>query len=152
MEGLSFTPSNPLESALNVVNGIESRRGSRIAVIVSDSRLTPTRMGTIGVALAAVGVLAVRDLRGRLDLFGNPLKVTRQAIADDLCSGAQLVMGESDEASPVVLVRGLEPDLIDRESKYSSSDFSIPIDKCVYLRSLGYIVPVPDRAETSEAQ
>lgn len=130
-------PKNPLESAARIVDAARRRRGVRIAVVVSDSRLMPTRMGTVGVALAAAGVQGVRDMRGKPDLFGNPLKVTRQAIADDLCSAAQLLMGEADEGTPIVLVRGLEPALLGNFG-YANKDFAIPFEQCVYMRSLGY--------------
>jgi len=132
-------PRNSLESASGIVDAMEFRHGVRIGVVVSDSRLMPTRRGTTGVALAAAGLEAVLDLRGKEDLFGNILRVTSQAIADDLCSAAQLVMGESDEATPFVLVRGVNESLI-RKAKYSASNFSVRADQCVYMRSLGYSV------------
>jgi coenzyme F420-0:L-glutamate ligase len=130
-------PTNPVQFAAEIVNTIQSRHGIRIGVVVSDSRLMPTRMGTTGVALAATGLQAILDLRGKPDLFGNPLKVTRQAIADDLCSGAQLIMGEAAEAVPIVIVRGLGSTLLGNY-RYASRDFSIPVDQCVYMRSFGY--------------
>jgi len=128
-------PKNPLESAARIARGLKERRGVQTGVVVCDSRLMPTRIGTVGVALAAVGIRPVRDLRGRPDLFGNPLKVTRQAIADDLCSGAQVVMGEADEATPVVLVRGLQAAGAG-EASFAPIDFAIPIEQCVYMKSL----------------
>lgn len=131
-------PRDPLRSAQGIVDAVKLRRGVRIGVVVSDSRLMPTRIGTVGVSLAAAGVQGVRDLRGKPDLFGNPLKVTRQAIADDLCSVAQLLMGEADEGTPLVLARGLDPALLG-DHRYSTKDFSIPTDQCVYMRSLGYV-------------
>jgi coenzyme F420-0:L-glutamate ligase/coenzyme F420-1:gamma-L-glutamate ligase len=130
-------PKNPHDSATRIADEMRKRRGVQVGVIVSDSRLMPTRIGTVGVALAAVGVQAICDLRGHPDLFGNPLKVTRQAIADDLCSAAQLVMGEADEATPIVLVRGLRTTGAERAS-FAPTDFAIPIDQCVYMGSLGY--------------
>jgi coenzyme F420-0:L-glutamate ligase len=130
-------PRNALESASTIVEAMEFRHGVRIGVVVSDSRLMPTRRGTTGVALAAAGLEAVVDLRGKEDLFGNILRVTSQAIADDLCSAAQLIMGESDEAAPFVLVRGVKGSLIGK-MKYSASSFSVRADQCVYMRSLGY--------------
>jgi coenzyme F420-0:L-glutamate ligase / coenzyme F420-1:gamma-L-glutamate ligase len=130
-------PRNALESASAIVDGMEYRHGVRIGVVVSDSRLMPTRRGTIGVALAAAGLEAVLDLRGKKDLFGNILRVTSQAIADDLCSAAQLVMGESNEAVPFVLVRGLESGLV-KQTGYSTSSFAVRSDQCVYMRSLGH--------------
>ena len=128
-------PRNPLESAIDLVDEIRFRRGVEIGVVVSDSRLMPTRKGTVGVALAAAGMEAIVDLRGKPDLFGNVLKVTSQAIADDLCSGAQVVMGEANESIPIVLVRGLKASA---GRGYGMSSFAVDPEQCVYMRSLGY--------------
>ena len=128
-------PRRPLESAAAVVDEMRFRRGVEIGVIVSDSRLMPTRKGTVGVALAAAGMEAIVDLRGKPDLFGNVLKVTSQAIADDLCSGAQVVMGEANESIPIVLVRGLSTN---PGRRYGMSSFAVDPEQCVYMRSLGY--------------
>ncbi len=130
-------PKDPLLSAQRIVDTVKRRRGAKVGVVISDSRLMPTRIGTVGVSLAAVGIHAVRDLRGKPDLFGNPLRVTRQAIADDLCSAAQVLMGEADEGTPIVLARGLDSALLSDQG-YSTADFAIPTDQCVYMRSLGY--------------
>jgi coenzyme F420-0:L-glutamate ligase len=130
-------PVDPLDSASALVDAMEFRHGVHVGVVVSDSRLMPTRRGTTGVALAAAGLQAVLDLRGKEDLFGNILRVTSQAIADDLCSAAQLVMGESSEATPFVLVRGVDKSLM-VDARYSGLSFSVRADQCVYMRSLGY--------------
>lgn len=127
-------PRNPLESAITLVDEVRFRRGVAVGVVVSDSRLMPTRRGTVGVALAAAGFEAILDLRGRSDLFGGVLKVTSQAIADDLCSGAQVVMGEADEAVPIVLVRGVPTS---QGKSYRMSSFAVDPEQCVYMRSLG---------------
>jgi coenzyme F420-0:L-glutamate ligase / coenzyme F420-1:gamma-L-glutamate ligase len=128
-------PRNPSESATALVEEMRFRRGVEIGVVVSDSRLMPTRKGTVGVALAAAGMEAIVDLRGKPDLFGNVLKVTSQAVADDLCSGAQVVMGEANESVPIVLVRGLTTSA---GRSYRMSSFAVDPEQCVYMRSLGY--------------
>jgi len=128
-------PRSPLESATGLVEEVRFRRGVEIGVVVSDSRLMPTRKGTVGVALAAAGMEAIVDLRGKPDLFGNVLKVTSQAVADDICSGAQIVMGEANESVPLVLVRGLGTSA---GKSYPMSSFAVDPEQCVYMRSLGY--------------
>ena len=80
-------------------------KGSRIAVIIGDSRTHPLRLGCVGVALACVGLEPVEDARGQKDLFGRELKITRKAVADNLVSAAQIVMGEGDEGIPAVIIR-----------------------------------------------
>ncbi len=131
-------PRRPEASARRVREGIRFSLGVSVGVVVCDSRLSPTRRGTTGVALAASGVEAILDMRGRKDLFGNVLKVTSQGIADDLSSAAEVLMGESDEGTPIVLVRGLKKSLL-KKTEYPSRRFAIPAEQCVYLRSLGYV-------------
>jgi len=133
-------PRKPEALARIIRESVKFSMGIRVGVVICDSRLMPTRRGTTGVAVASSGLEAILDLRGKSDLFGNVLKVTAQAIADDLSSAAQILMGESDEATPFVLVRGLSTSLL-RETEYRSRRFSISADECVYLRSLGYRSP-----------
>ncbi len=130
-------PRRPEASAQRIREAVQYSMGISIGVIICDSRLSPTRRGTTGVAIAASGVEAILDMRGRSDLFGNVLKVTSQGVADDLSSAAEVLMGESDEATPIVLVRGLKKSLM-RRIEYPAQKFAIPMEECVYLRSLGY--------------
>ena len=130
-------PRRPEVSAWRIREALKFSLGVSIGVIICDSRLSPTRRGTTGVAVASSGIEAIVDMRGRKDLFGNVLKVTAQGVADDLSSAAEVLMGESDEATPIVLVRGLKAGLL-KDAQYAGKQFAIPIDECVYLRSLGY--------------
>lgn len=77
------------------------------AVVLSDSHGRPFRMGNVGVAIGVAGLPALRDLRGQPDLFGRPLKISLQGLADEIASAANLVSGEGAEGVPVVLLRGL---------------------------------------------
>jgi F420-0:gamma-glutamyl ligase len=133
-------PRKPEVSAWRIREAVKFSKGVSIGVVICDSRLSPTRRGTTGVAVASSGIEAVLDMRGRRDLFGNVLKVTSQGLADDLSSAAEVLMGESDEATPVVLVRGLNRTLL-KDTDYGGKRFSIPTDECVYMRSLGYSGP-----------
>src|SRR6516165_2793637 len=85
-----------------------------IGIIVSDSFGRPWRKGTVGVALGVAGLPAFVDLRGHPDLFGRELLVTETGFGDEIAAAAGLLMGQADEAVPMVLVRGLgwsAPDL-----------------------------------------
>lgn len=130
-------PRRPETSARQLRNSLRFSRGISVAVVICDSRLSPTRRGTTGVAVASSGVEAVLDMRGRSDLFGNVLRVTSQALADDVSSAAELLMGESDEATPMVVARGFETALL-KGQEYPGRMFSIPADDDVFLRSLGH--------------
>ncbi len=99
-------PADPMESARRIRKQLEGHFSCHIGVIVGDSRTQPLRLGCVGVALGTSGLLPVEDARGSCDLFGKPLHITRKAVADNLVSAAQLVMGEANERIPCVLVRG----------------------------------------------
>ncbi|MFN2617605.1 MAG: coenzyme F420-0:L-glutamate ligase, partial [Thermoleophilaceae bacterium] len=100
-------PENPDASASALRSGLAAVRGVRPAVVVSDSFGRPWRLGETDVALGAAGLLPLEDWRGRTDAFGNELRVTSIAVADEVAAAADLVR-RKDSAEPAVLVRGLE--------------------------------------------
>jgi coenzyme F420-0:L-glutamate ligase/coenzyme F420-1:gamma-L-glutamate ligase len=100
-------PVNPDQSALRIKNVIGQATGARIGVIIADSRTHAMRLGCSGVAIGCAGFTAVIDDRGRSDLFGRKLEVTKRAVADNIASAAELVMGEADECTPAAIIRGI---------------------------------------------
>ena len=80
---------------------------SASAVVIIDSFGRAWRRGTVGIAIGAAGLPALLDLRGNPDLFGRILQVSISGFADEIAAAASLVMGQGDEAQPVVLIRGL---------------------------------------------
>lgn len=96
-------PADPQRSAAEIRRRMAD--GKMIAVIVGDSRTHPLRLGCVGVALGCSGIEPVEDVRGQPDLYGRPLQITRKAVADNLVSAAQIVMGEGDEGIPAVVIR-----------------------------------------------
>jgi coenzyme F420-0:L-glutamate ligase/coenzyme F420-1:gamma-L-glutamate ligase len=100
-------PKNPDKSALTIKHAIEILTGTRIGVIIADSRTHAMRLGCSGVAIGSAGITAVIDDRGRSDLFGRKLEVTKRAVADNIASAAEIVMGEADECTPAAIIRGL---------------------------------------------
>ena len=105
-----------------------------IAIIIIDSRLMPARVGTSGVALACAGIEPLSDIRGQKDLYGNPLKVTFQAVADNLASIANLKMGEGSDSTPFAIIKNAGIRLTDR--KINQREMTISHDQCVYVRGL----------------
>ena len=106
-ETVLLLPANPDQSARRLRDEIESVTRIALAVVLSDSHGRPFRMGNVAVAVGVAGLPAVRDLRGQLDLFGRPLRISLQGLADEVAAAANLVSGEGAEGLPVVLVRGL---------------------------------------------
>jgi coenzyme F420-0:L-glutamate ligase/coenzyme F420-1:gamma-L-glutamate ligase len=106
-EPVLLLPENPDASAAALRDRLGAHYRCSPAVIVSDSWGRAWRRGTVGVALGAAGLPALLDMRGQPDLYGRALRVTQTGFADEIAAAASLVMGESDEAQPAVLVRGL---------------------------------------------
>ncbi|MFI5034472.1 MAG: coenzyme F420-0:L-glutamate ligase [Reyranellales bacterium] len=102
VERALLLPKDPDASA----EALRAKLGAT-ALMIIDSFGRPWRRGTTGVAIGSAGLPALLDLRGNPDLFGRTLMVTISAFADELAAAASLVMGQADEAQPVVLVRGL---------------------------------------------
>ena len=99
-------PENPDKSANLIRQELISKIGLKVGVIINDSIGRAWRNGTIGTAIGVAGLSSIVDLRGREDLFGNLLRVSEEAIADELAAAASLVQGQADEGLPVVLIQG----------------------------------------------
>lgn len=127
-------PNNPYKIAEELRRKIFLNMQIHVGVIIVDSRLMPARVGTTGVAIACAGIEPVNDMRAQKDLDGNPLKVTFQAVVDNLASIANHQMGEGSESKPIAIVRDSNAKLTDRI--IDPNEIAISHDQCVYVRGL----------------
>jgi coenzyme F420-0:L-glutamate ligase / coenzyme F420-1:gamma-L-glutamate ligase len=97
-------PSDPDASARRIRDRILELTGKRVAVIITDTNGRSFREGQVG----AAGISAVHDKRGDVDLFGHELKITIQGIVDEVAACANMLMGESNEGTPIAVIRGYE--------------------------------------------
>ena len=104
---LVLLPEDADVSAGRIRERLRELTGRALAVLVTDSFGRPWRQGTIDVALGASGLEVIRDLRGKRDRVGYELHATMIAVADEIASAAELVMGKLD-GIPAAIVRGLE--------------------------------------------
>jgi coenzyme F420-0:L-glutamate ligase/coenzyme F420-1:gamma-L-glutamate ligase len=104
----ALLPVDADRSARHIRDALAVRAGVTVAVVVSDTFGRPWRRGLVDVALGCAGVAAIVDLRGTEDTRGRTLQATEVAIADELASAAELVMGKARDV-PVAVVRGVEP-------------------------------------------
>jgi coenzyme F420-0:L-glutamate ligase / coenzyme F420-1:gamma-L-glutamate ligase len=100
-------PEHPDHSSAALRDGLAALTGTDLGVVINDSFGRAWRQGTAGVAIGVAGLPALIDLRGRPDLFGRTLEVSVIGFADEVAAAASLLMGQADEAAPVVLIRGL---------------------------------------------
>ncbi|MBI2862803.1 MAG: coenzyme F420-0:L-glutamate ligase [Chloroflexi bacterium] len=100
-------PVNPDASAQHLRRRLSELASKDVAVIINDTQGRAFRDGAIGLAIGVAGMAAMADHRGQVDLFGYRLQTSVEAVADEVASAASLLMGQSNEALPAVLVRGL---------------------------------------------
>ncbi|MEM0205068.1 MAG: coenzyme F420-0:L-glutamate ligase [Nitrososphaerota archaeon] len=99
-------PDDPDLSAKKIRERIEKLTGSQVAVIISDTQGRPFRRGLINVAIGCSGIQPLWDRRGEVDLFGRVLRSKITCVVDELCSAAELVIGQAAEGIPVAIIRG----------------------------------------------
>jgi len=107
-EAVLLLPIDPDRTAQEFRDAIKEQLGITVGIVISDTHGRPFRVGNIGVAIGVAGLPAVKDLRGRKDLYGRTLVVSQEAYADLVASAAHLLCGEADEGYPVILMRGVD--------------------------------------------
>ncbi|MEO6206349.1 MAG: coenzyme F420-0:L-glutamate ligase [Candidatus Limnocylindrales bacterium] len=102
---VTLLPVDPDASADRIRAAIRGRLGHDLPIIVSDSFGRPWRWGIVDVAIGVSGLQPLDDLRGEPDADGRVMRSTVRAVADELASAAELVLGKTG-GRPIALVRG----------------------------------------------
>jgi len=108
-EYLALLPADADASAEAIRNRLAELTGVAPAVIINDSHGRAWRIGTVGTAIGCAGLAPIWDQRGLCDLFGYELVSSEECIADELAAAASLLMGQSNEGRPVIVIRGYTP-------------------------------------------
>jgi len=99
-------PEDADKSAEYIRKGLEKYCRVRIGVMIIDSHGRAWRLGVVGMTIGLSGMPGLVYLRGKPDLYDYKLRATRVAAVDESAAGASLIMGQADEATPVIHVRG----------------------------------------------
>jgi coenzyme F420-0:L-glutamate ligase/coenzyme F420-1:gamma-L-glutamate ligase len=103
----ALLPQDPDASARRLRKRIWQLTGRQVAVVICDTRSRPFRKGQVEESIGVAGLNPLIDYRGQKDLFGYTLRFKNVAIADELASAAELVMGQGRERTPIAIIRGL---------------------------------------------
>ncbi|HIH69676.1 coenzyme F420-0:L-glutamate ligase [Methermicoccus shengliensis] len=106
-------PDEPDKSAERIRQAIERLTGRRVGVIITDTSGRPFRVGQCGVALGCAGLVPIKSWIGVPDMHGRPLEITEEAIADELAALANVLMGEANGMTPMVVIRGMSDVVVD---------------------------------------
>jgi coenzyme F420-0:L-glutamate ligase/coenzyme F420-1:gamma-L-glutamate ligase len=104
---VTLLPENPDASAAAIRARLGELLDIDVAVLISDSFGRPWRFGIVDVALGVAGLQPLDDQRGRPDADGRIMHSTIVAVADEICSAAELAAGKVSR-QPIVLVRGVD--------------------------------------------
>ena len=100
----TLLPDDPDKSANLLKGRIKQKTGKNVAIIISDTFGRPFRLGQTDVAIGIAGLEPILDYNGKPDTFGKIMQVTAIAIADEICSTSELVMGKVQKC-PIAVIR-----------------------------------------------
>jgi coenzyme F420-0:L-glutamate ligase / coenzyme F420-1:gamma-L-glutamate ligase len=104
-DSVVLLPRDPDGSARGMRHRLQELSGARLAVIVADTMGRPLREGIVGTAIGSSGIEPLHNLAGLVDPNGYQLSTTVVAVADELASAADLVLGKLERV-PAAVVRG----------------------------------------------
>jgi coenzyme F420-0:L-glutamate ligase/coenzyme F420-1:gamma-L-glutamate ligase len=99
-------PPNSDKSALKIREALENEYNVDLAIIITDTQGRAFRNGAVGVAIGCSGISPLWERKGESDLYGRELQTTDIAISDELSAAASLIMGQANEAIPIVIIKG----------------------------------------------
>jgi coenzyme F420-0:L-glutamate ligase/coenzyme F420-1:gamma-L-glutamate ligase len=111
---------------------LERRFKAKIGLILADSHCSPLRLGTRGLAMAIAGFSGIIDERGKKDLFGKKMLITRVGLADELASIASALMGEREQKTPLVIIRQAPITLSKKSSGFLTKQLLIKPPACLF--------------------
>lgn len=126
-------PEDPDRSARQIRLEIMKLVGKEVAVLISDTYSRPFRTGQTEFAIGIAGMKPFKDYRGKKDLFNYALKVKNTAVADEIASAAELVMGQGDEGTPVAIVKNLR---VQTQEEASAEDLLISRNEDLFKGAL----------------
>lgn len=106
-EYVTLLPEHPCRLAGEIREAIHRYFGADVAVILTDTVTCVGRLGSQDVAIGYAGIDPVTRETFNPDLFGVPRAGGIDLIIDSLAGMAGLVMGQTIEKTPIVVVRGL---------------------------------------------
>ena len=100
----TLLPDDPDKSANLLKDRIKQKTGKDVAIIISDTFGRPFRLGQTDIAIGIAGLEPILDYNGKQDTFGKIMQVTAIAVADEICSTSELVMGKVQKC-PIAVIR-----------------------------------------------
>lgn len=115
---LVLLPKDSFASAERLRKILQKKyRVKNLGIVIADSALMPLRAGVVSAALGYAGFKGVRDYRGKKDIFGRQMRMSRTNVADSLATAGTLVMGEGSEQQPLTLITEAPVEFVEKINK-----------------------------------
>jgi len=124
---VSLLPKDPDSSAEKIRKAVQEKTGKEVAVIINDTFGRPDRKGSVGMAIGISGIAAISSPSKKEDIFGKK-RHPEIAQVDEIAGAASLIMGQTNERLPVVVVRGVK---YQASEKGQIKDLLHPIQKYI---------------------
>jgi len=135
---LILLPKDSFQSAKKIREDLKKIfKIKNLGILITDSRIFPLRAGIVGVSLGYAGFKGIRDYRGKKDIFGRVLKMSRTDVADSLATSVVLCMGEGKEQQPLALMTDVP---IEFANKINKKELLINPKDDLYLPLFGSIL------------
>lgn len=124
-------PKDAYASCKKLRSELQKKLGLKeLGIIMTDSRTGPLRLGIVGVSVAFAGFHPIRNMIGKADIFGRPLKMTKINLVDSLAAAAVIMMGEADERYPLAMITNAPVEFTETPQ---CSDLLVPPEEDMYL-------------------
>jgi coenzyme F420-0:L-glutamate ligase/coenzyme F420-1:gamma-L-glutamate ligase len=100
-------PRNSDKSANQIRKSIKKVNNNDVAIIITDTCGRPFRKGQVNIAIGISGLKPIKNYIGIRDRYNQRLRSTMIAVADELASAAELVMGKIDNI-PIAIIKGYQ--------------------------------------------
>lgn len=100
-------PRNSDKSANQIRKSIKKVTNNDVAIIITDTCGRPFRKGQVNIAIGISGLKPIKNYIGIRDRYNQRLRSTMIAVADELASAAELVMGKIDNI-PIAIIKGYQ--------------------------------------------
>lgn len=126
-------PQDPNNQAKEICKYLKKKYDlKKLGVVITDSHLLPFRWGTSGISIGFYGIEPTKDYRGKKDIFGRKMEMTKVNVVDSISNMAVLHMGEGNNKQPIVIGMGL--DFVKFTNRDKSKDFIISKEEDVFGR------------------
>lgn len=130
-------PENCNESAKRLWNMLSAReKHTQFAILLTDTRTAFMRRGAVGICTGFYGLEPLKNYIGQEDLFGQKLKGTKVNVVDSLAAMSVLMMGETNEQTPIVMIRNAQNLHFTHTNHTMLNELNVTLEEDIYLQGI----------------